>query len=150
MKVKVFHLRLTKDNLQSDQDILNDFLETITVKKTSNELITTTSLNYWSILVFYEEKKVITSEKNTDKFSIKSEDDLSAEEHIIYNALKKWRQERANLLEVPSYIIAHNTELMTIAKLKPETIDDLIKIKGFGGQKAAKYGEDIIALLNSI
>jgi hypothetical protein len=39
---------------------------------------------------------------------------------------------------------------MIIAKVKPQTLSDSSKIKGFGGQKISKFGEDIIALLNSI
>lgn len=41
---------------------------------------------------------------------------------------------------------------MTIAKIKPQSLDELSKVKGFvsGGQKIAKYGDDIIAVLNSI
>lgn len=41
-------------------------------------------------------------------------------------------------------------ELITIAKVKPQSLDELSKIKGFGGQKISKFGDDIIALLNSI
>lgn len=39
MKVKVFHIRPTKENLQSDQDSLTNFLNSVTVKKTATELI---------------------------------------------------------------------------------------------------------------
>ncbi len=74
MKVKVFHIRLTKENLRTDQDNLNEFLDSVTV----------------------------------------------------------------------------NTELMTVAKIKPESLDDLLKIKGFGEQKIAKIGDDILAVLCSI
>ena len=37
-----------------------------------------------------------------------------------------------------------------IAKTKPSNLEDLEKIKGFAGQKIAKFGKDIIALMNSI
>ena len=47
-------------------------------------------------------------------------------------------------------MVWHNTELMTIAKVKPQSLDELSNIKGFGGQKIAKFGDDILALLNSI
>lgn len=47
-------------------------------------------------------------------------------------------------------MVAHNAELMSIAKMKPQTVEDLPKIKGFGERKIAKYGDDIITILNSI
>lgn len=148
MKVRVFHIRLTKENLQSDQDSLNDFLDSIFIEKLESELITGQP-NFWSILVFYSEKK-IELQRPSDKIAVTTDIDLTEEEKYIYNALRQWRNDKAVSLNLPSYVIAHNTHLMTIAKVKPQTLDDFIKIKGFGGQKAAKYGEDIIAVLNSI
>jgi len=148
MRVKVFHIRLTKENLQSDQDNLNDFLDSVSIKKIESELITGQP-NFWSILLFYEEKGT-ELHKPSDKIAVITEDQLTEEEKYIYNALRKWRNDKAISQNLPSYVIAHNTQLMTIAKVKPQTLDDFINIKGFGGQKVAKYGEDIIAVLNSI
>jgi superfamily II DNA helicase RecQ len=150
MKVKVFHIRLTKENLQSDQDTLNAFLDSVAVKKTSTELVTTAQTNFWSILVFYEDQKIERPGRNSYKVSITSESELTEEDQRIYETLRQWRQERASQQGIPSYMISHNTELMTIAKFRPQSLDDLSRIKGFAGQKLAKYGEDIIALLNSI
>ena len=39
---------------------------------------------------------------------------------------------------------------MTFGRVKPENLNDIWKIKGFGGQKIAKFDTDILALLNSI
>lgn len=149
MKVRVFHIRLTKENLQADQDILNRFLDNVIVKKTATELVTGQT-NFWSILVFYEDKKIENNDKTADKISITNQQELSDEENRVFTILKQWRQDKANQLNVPNFMICHNTELMTIAKVKPQNLDELSKIKGFGEQKIAKFGEEIIALLNSI
>jgi superfamily II DNA helicase RecQ len=145
----VFHIRLTKENLQADQDILNRFLDNVIVKKTATELVTGQT-NFWSILVFYEDKKIENNDKTADKISITNQQELSDEENRVFTILKQWRQDKANQLNVPNFMICHNTELMTIAKVKPQNLDELSKIKGFGEQKIAKFGEEIIALLNSI
>lgn len=149
MKVKVFHIRLTKENLQTDQDNLNNFLDSVTVKKTAIELINGQP-NFWSILVFYEDQKAEKQEKNSDKISITDESELTENEKIIFATLKQWRQDKATQLNISNFMVCHNTELMTIAKVKPQTLDELSKIKGFGGQKIAKFGYDILAVLNSI
>lgn len=149
MKVKVFHIRLTKENLQTDQDNLNNFLDNVIVKKTATELINGQP-NFWSILVFYDDQKTEKENKTSDKISITDENELIDEEKNIYVALKHWRQDKANHLNIPNFMVCHNTELMTIAKVKPQSLDELSKIKGFGGQKISKFGDDIIALLNSI
>lgn len=149
MKAKVFHIRLTKENLQSDQDNLNNFLDSVTVKKTATELINGQP-NFWSILVFYDEQKTEKQEKTSDKISITDENELTDEEKRIFTTLKQWRQDKATHLNIPNFMICHNTGLMTIAKVKPQTLDELSKIKGFGGQKIAKFGDNILAVLNSI
>jgi len=149
MKVKVFHIRLTKENLQTDQDNLNNFLDSVTVKKTATELVNGQP-NFWSILVFYDEQKAENQEKTSDKISVTDDNELTEDEKRIFSTLKQWRQDKATQLNIPNFMVCHNTELMTIAKVKPQTLDDLSKIKGFGGQKIAKFGDDILALLNSI
>lgn len=151
MKVKHFYLRLSQQYLQIDQESLNNFLENIIVKKTVTELIDGQP-KFWSILVFYEEQNNKVNAKKSDKISITNEDELSEEEKNIYAALKQWRQDKASKMNVPSFVIAHNAELISIAKVKPKNIDELAKIKGFAlnGRKISKYGDDIIAVLNSI
>jgi superfamily II DNA helicase RecQ len=149
MKVKVFQLRLTNDNLQSDQDILNNFLNSVTVKKTATELIQGQS-NCWSILVFYEDHKSEMQVLASDKIMVQDTTDLSGDEKAIFETLKQWRQDKAAELSVANYMICHNSELMSVAKVKPQTLPDLIKIKGFGEQKISRYGDDILAVLNSV
>ena len=149
MKLKVFHIRLTKENLQTDQDNLNNFLDSVIVKKTSTELVNGQP-NFWSNLVFFDEQKAEKQEKTSDKISVTDDNELTEDEKIIFSNLKQWRQDKATQLNIPNFMVCHNTELMTIAKVKPQTLDDLSKIKGFGGQKIAKFGDDILALLNSI
>ena len=151
MKIKHFYIRLNKENLQIDQDTLNSFLDNVVVKKTVTELINGQP-NFWSILVFYDEQKADRQDKNSEKVAVTSETELTAEEKNIYDVLREWRQDKASELNVPNYVVAHNTELMTIAKIKPQSLDERSKVKGFvsGGQKIAKYGDDIIAVLNSI
>lgn len=150
MKVKVFHIRLTKENLQSDQDNLNEFLDSVIVKKTTTELINGQTI-FWSILVFYDDQKNKKQEKSSsDKLSITDENELTEDEKRIFLVLKQWRQDKGTQLNIPNFMVCHNTELLTIAKYKPQTLEELMKIKGFGDNKISKFGDDILALLNSI
>ncbi len=143
MNIKVFNIRLDKDNCIIDQNRMNDFLDSVKVKLTSPNFVTTTTTNYWSAVVFYEPKKVA---KTLEK---ESEIELSANEIAIFNALKIWRNDLANNLGWSAFRICHNSHLIAIAKEKPQTIESLQKIKGFGETKSEKYGDDIIALINS-
>ena len=142
MKIKVFTIRLSENELEIDQNSLNDFLEMVTFKKSSTQFIE--SENYWSVLVHYEE----TFEVKTNE--LKPEIELSEREKKIFQSLKKWRAEKASELGFKNFMICHNSELMNIAIYKPESISQLRKIKGFGEVKSDKYGDAIIALLNAV
>lgn len=151
MKVKAFYIRLAEEYLQTDQDHLNDFLSSVTVKKTATELLTSQS-DCWSVLIFYEESEAEKQLAKLEKISVITEADLTWEEKKVFAILKQWRQDRANELDIPIYLVCNNVELMTVAKLNPRTLEDLSKIRGFRDnvQKMAKFGEDIVAVLNSL
>ena len=150
MKIKVFKIRLSDDHLNHDQDELNLFLETVSTKKTSCQLVTNDNIIYWSILVFYDQKTTREpTVQQPEKVSYPLDTDLTDAEQKIFEAFKIWRQTKANERNLPAYMICSNTELISLVKTRPETIEQLIKIKGFGEQKIAKFGDEIIALLNS-
>jgi superfamily II DNA helicase RecQ len=142
MNIKVFTIRLDKENCQNDQVKMNEFLDSVEVKLTSTNFVTTGSKDFWSAVVFYSPKK--------EKSVAFHEEDLSEQEKRIYIALKEWRNEKSIQLNLPHYMICHNSELITVAKTKPEKQSDFKKVKGFGEQKTQKFGEDIIALLNAL
>lgn len=146
MKIKVFTIRLNKENFVTDQNLLNAFLDTVVVKETASELISG-EINFWSIIIFYEEQKISTA---SDKLSVSDENELSEDQKRVYLALKTWRTETAATLGQPPFLVCHNNELLTVAKNNPKSFEDLAKIKGFGPQKIAKFGDDILEVLNSI
>ncbi|WP_089874001.1 HRDC domain-containing protein [Epilithonimonas hungarica] len=109
-----------------------------------NSKLVQDEINYWSVLVYYQEK---SKQTNSNKVSVSSEEELSEEEKIIYNKLKDWRFEKSKELDQPPYIIFHNTHLMSIAKFKPYNLRDLEQISGLGESKIKRYGTEIIEVL---
>jgi ribonuclease D len=49
---------------------------------------------------------------------------------------------------VPAYVVLHNSHLKEISATKPRTIQELGSIKGVGLRRAARYGEELLALVN--
>jgi translin len=78
----------------------------------------------------------------------KEESRLSSAEQEIYRALDEWRTHKANEETIAPYIIARNSWLKEIAKLKPAAVKELNAIKGFGERRINKYGRDIIKIIN--
>lgn len=149
MNLKLFQTRLDESNFQQDQETINAFMESVTVKKTATQFVIGQP-DFWSVLVFYENgKPKKPAFKEPDKLSVEADVELSPDEKEINSALKAWRRDKASTLNVPDYLICHNAELLAVTKLRPRTMEELSRVKGFGDQKIAKYGDDIIAVLNA-
>lgn len=142
MNIKVFNIRLDKENCHEDQKKMNEFLDSVEIKLTSTNFVTTTTVDFWSAVVFYEPKM--------ESKSSHREVELTVEEKKIYFALKKWRSDKAQQLLLPHYMICHNSELVSIAIKKPQSLEDFKTVKGFRENKIANYGDDIISLLNAL
>lgn len=65
----------------------------------------------------------------------------------LFDALKRWRRERAEADGVPPYVVAHDATLRLVAQASPRTLEELGSIKGFGPIKLQKYGLDVLAVV---
>ncbi|WP_312825504.1 HRDC domain-containing protein [Epilithonimonas sp.] len=145
MKVKVLKIRVSDKFQNMDEAVVNDFLSRFEIVNMNSKLVQD-EINYWSVLIYYQEK---SKQSGSSKMNISSEEDLSDEEKIIYNKLKDWRYEKSKELNHPPYIIFHNTHLMSIAKFKPCNLQDLEQISGLGESKIKRYGIEIIEVLEN-
>jgi len=68
----------------------------------------------------------------------------------LYESLRAWRKERAAVRGVEPDVIVSNDVLMTLANQRPRTPADLEAIAGLGDWRRGEYGDDILALINSI
>jgi superfamily II DNA helicase RecQ len=142
MNVKVFNIRLNKDCFQEDQNSMNEFLNTVDVKLSSANFVTTETLGFWSVVIIYEVKIGVVNRLEGHE--------LNPEEKIVFTALKHWRNDLAKKLGWSAFRICHNSHLISIAIKKPQNLEDFKTIKWFGENKIANYGDDIISLLNAM
>ena len=146
MNIKVFNIRLDKEHCQNDQSKMNEFLDTVEVKLTSTNFVTTGTLDFWSAVVFFE-PKVIKKEKSVAKYS---EEELLPDELKVFTTLRSWRNDLAEKLDWSAFRICHNSHLIAIAKANPQTLDELGNVSSFGKIRAEKYGDDIMSVLNAL
>jgi ribonuclease D len=150
MKVKVFKIRLPEEFLYKDQKMLDHFLEVNEIIKVETAFVNDEC--YWSVILYFEELKIAKNtvkEPKAVKYSVEN-DVLNFDEEKILNALKYWRSEKAKEQNLPTYFIASNKELMSVAKYKPARKEELLEIKGFGKHKIENYGEEILDILESV
>lgn len=143
MKIKIFNIRLTKEYMEIDQEKVNAFLDTIDLKKSSTTLVKD-KINYWSVILHYQEKK-----RNQNESIQKTYSELTPNEKKVYEALREWRKSIADVKKQPTFTILHNQTLVNIVSSHVENIEQLSSISGIGDVKLRQYGEDIIAVLNA-
>ncbi len=66
----------------------------------------------------------------------------------VFERLRRWRSEKAKEQQVPAYVVLHNSHIEEISARKPRTTHELGAMKGIGLRRAARYGEEIIALVH--
>ncbi len=67
----------------------------------------------------------------------------------LLQKLKAWRTSTANLQGIEPFRVFANKVLENIAELKPSNKEELMAIKGIRDKKFAKYGEEILAIINN-
>tara|TARA_Y100000310_G_C20701281_1_gene830134 strand:+ start:6365 stop:8422 length:2058 start_codon:yes stop_codon:yes gene_type:complete len=67
----------------------------------------------------------------------------------LFAKLREWRREVSMKHGVPAYVIFHDSVLEEIAKKKPIDLDDLAEVNGMGQVKLRRFGEDVLAVVNS-
>jgi superfamily II DNA helicase RecQ len=175
MRCRTFKIHLSEEARNSGEEAkLNKFLESVAVRQTFASVV---GDEYWSILIFYEDASAAASQPAIhDSFSAQTpvaaatltppikqpaakspppEAEKPAPEPVVltpeqenkFNLLKQWRNDRASQDGLPPYMIAQNESLMQIAASRVETIEDFLRIKGFGEKRAQKYGEEILNIL---
>ncbi|GAB3949208.1 DNA helicase RecQ [Streptomyces sparsus] len=66
----------------------------------------------------------------------------------VFESLRAWRAAAAKEQGVPAYVIFHDATLREIATAGPASSAELGQVNGVGENKLAKYGEQILELLN--
>jgi ATP-dependent DNA helicase RecQ len=72
--------------------------------------------------------------------------DATVDEQLAVR-LRSWRLERSREDAVPAYVVLHDATLRELASLRPQTLEELAGVKGFGPVKLERYGDDLLAVL---
>ena len=75
--------------------------------------------------------------------------ELNDQELKLYQELKSWRFRAANKRSIPEYMILGNDTLATIAKTKPSTKNDLLRLHGIREKKVEELGDEILRIVAS-
>ena len=65
----------------------------------------------------------------------------------LFDALKRWRRDRAGRDGVPAYVVFHDSTLAEIADRRPRTVVELLAVSGVGPSKIERYGAEVLGIV---
>lgn len=145
LQFRLFNIQIA--NSDKEMEALNAFLCDVEVKKINADVVDN---KFWSILLGYvpfASKNTMVKAEKPEKFLCESISELTTEDMDIYERLRKWRKDKAQELNFPEYLVFSNKTLMTMAKIKPVTIDVLLNISGVGEKKVSEYGDEVLRII---
>lgn len=72
---------------------------------------------------------------------------LDADGQRLFAALREWRTKAARAANVPAYVVFSDATLVEIARVRPKTTAQLLRISGIGPVKVERFGQAITGLV---
>jgi ATP-dependent DNA helicase RecQ len=73
---------------------------------------------------------------------------LPPQDRNLFETLRVWRAQEAQIQKVPAYVIFHDSVLQEIATRRPRTRDQLAQIRGVGASKLDRYASVLLETLS--
>jgi ATP-dependent DNA helicase RecQ len=91
-----------------------------------------------------------TRRKAVTKAAASDRHDAAADYNVdVFEALRKWRHQKAAKLGGPAYLVFPDKTLQELARQLPERPADLLNIRGIGAAKAQRFGEEALAVIKA-
>ncbi|MEI7908712.1 MAG: HRDC domain-containing protein [Verrucomicrobiota bacterium] len=129
---------------------LNAFLRGHRILAVQRELVTESGGAWWALCVEYLPSAVAgagSSANGAGKGKIDYREKLSAEDFVVFSALREIRKQLAERDGVPVYAVFTNEQIAEMVTTKVNNLAALRKIDGVGDSRIEKYGERFVAAL---
>ncbi len=90
--------------------------------------------------------RTATARKRSTPRIVAASADIAVDEELK-DYLRQWRRSLAKEMNMPSYVVLHDSSLDEICRQQPKSIAQLLEISGIGERKAEMYGREILAAL---
>lgn len=73
--------------------------------------------------------------------------DFDDGERRLYEAIRRWRADQAELAGVPRYVVLTNRDIQSIVRDRPDSLAALRRVPGIGEAKISRFGESLLGVL---
>jgi superfamily II DNA helicase RecQ len=134
--------------MQPDQaeEELNQFLQSHRIVSAEHHFVADGAKSAWALCVEWMEGE---SRASPRKPKVDYREVLDAETFDVFAALRSCRKELAERHNVPVYAILTNEQMAEIARRRPQELDQLKRVDGFGDKRVERYGEALMSTLRA-
>jgi len=94
---------------------------------------------------FAKTSRTVKKSKSRKSEALPEGQELDADQLRVLQILKMWRKDKAKELDVPAFVIFSDKTLRHLAKVHPNTLDELKNIYGMGEVKIERFGQEILS-----
>ena len=73
--------------------------------------------------------------------------EVAEQERPLFDALRTWRNARAERDGTPAYVLLTNRQLVDVCRVRPQGLEELRTVRGIGEAKAKSFGEELLAVV---
>jgi hypothetical protein len=127
----------------------NDALKELFVLLAEKKHLLNSCLPKFSISNYYTQKKnFVVPSFYINAYATAAQEKNESPHPLLHKQLRELRNKICEQKNIPIYYVAGSTTIDEMAAYLPKTLDDLVKISGFGQAKAKQYGHTFLKLIN--
>jgi superfamily II DNA helicase RecQ len=146
MKVAVMTLGFSEDRGEFDTEALERWQADKDVIEVREHFFVHEGAPRWAVMLSYRDGD---GEQRGRRETRDWRLEVAEVDRPLYDALRRWRRERAERDGVPVYTLLKNRELAEICRRRPATVAELREVRGIGEAKSAKLGEEVLAVVSA-
>jgi superfamily II DNA helicase RecQ len=148
MKLKAMTLRWGEDGFETAA--LDRFVADHDIVGTTEHFFTHAGEPCWALLLTYRPRASQPVFAAPTGGTAQEPPRLAPEEQAVYEALRKWRNDRARAEGKPPYVLFTNGQMAALARTQPRTLTALREVYGIGEAKVEAFGAELVALMNAL
>jgi len=127
----------------------NDAIKDVFVLLAEKKHLMLSCMEKFSVDNYYQQKKhFVVPAFYVNAYATASDQRIQSPHPLLHKKLRELRNKICEQKNVPVYYVAGTTTIDEMATYLPQTLDEIVKINGFGQAKAKQYGYSFLKLIN--
>lgn len=150
MKMKLFTFKLDPVSGTFDDAPLDAFFATHDALDATEHWFVHEGVPTLTMVVRYREIAAGPSPRIRPERHAEPVTPIESEHRTLFEALRVWRNNRAKRDGRPPYVLFTNSQLVGIARARPDSKAALEAVEGVGEARVRDYADDLLALLGAV